>query len=968
MNKKIFSILVMTSLLLTPFSIQAVERPWLEKYHIRDDHTGGECEQIGNWSHETKTCTLTKNFHKGIEIESNNITIDGNGHMISSDLDDLKNYGILIKEKTGVTIKNIKLDRVIIQVYDSTNVTLEKITSTNTNYAIYFTRSSNSTIQDNNISGSSAGMLLILSNNNKITKNKISNTRKRTSHRVAGIYMFSSQGNLIERNILQNIKEKVISLDYYSKYNTIKENTIKESEGYIFHLFASTYNEIYNNDLIDNDSGEQVYMNWRAGNLFQKDLPIGGNYWGDYDTQEEGCDDTNNNNICDEPYKDWMGRDLDMYPHKKPFNWEKEGSSNILFIPGIQASRLYKKHKYDEDQLWEPTNRNEDVKDLYMDGNGKSINKNIYTKEVIDEAYGLNIYKGFMKFLDEIKEDKTINEWEALPYDWRYSPDTIIENGILVEDEFVIDPVLKLESLAANSKNGKVAIVSHSNGGIFAKLLIDELKSRGKDHLIEKVVFVATPQAGTPKTLAGLLHGDELSMAWGIILDKKTARGLGENMTSAYNLLPSQKYFEMIETPVIEFSEEVEDIYDFQKIYGEKIDNYSEMKSFLLGDDGKRNDPSFSDTDSPNVLSKALFSKTESLHSRIDNWSAPEGMEVIQIAGWGLDTISGIKYDNCDMVFCDGLSNLDRDLVITMDGDETVVHPSALMMGGGKYYLNLLEYNNDNFVDREHANILEIDSMQEFIENVIQEKDESIKYISKQKPKPDPEDKRLRLKMKSPVDVHLFDENGNHTGLIQNPNPNSDLRMYESQIPNSYYWELGEKKYLGAGSEGSFEVELEGTDTGTFTFEIEEVKGQDEVVSMTDFSDIPVFEGMEADLQIDDGQVSEMQVDLDGDGVSDFSIVPGDDTMENKASLLILQKILNDLDCHKSVKRPLTQRMVRAKKLIEKEKTIPAKRLLGAMINHLEAVKKRKNLERFGISRGEIENLVEIISKVNLSI
>jgi hypothetical protein len=484
---------------------------------------------------------------------------------------------------------------------------------------------------------------------------------------------------------------------------------------------------------------------------------------------------------------------------------------------------------------------------------------------------------------------------------------------------------------------------------------------------VERIIFVATPQAGTPKTVAGLLHGDGLDLGFGRILDKETARGFGENMKSAYNLLPSEKYFDMIQTPVIEFDDDVSKVHDFQKLYGKKIDKFSEMKDFLLGDDGERADPEFDDIDSPNVLSKGLFQDSEDIHDEIDNWSSGD-IEVIQIAGWGLDTVAGVKYSGCKSSFsCDGLEDLDRDLVITMDGDETVVHPSALMMGDAeKYYFDLDRYNNILRIKRGHANILEINLLQEFIGNLIQGDDELPEYFSTEKPESDPDDERIRLKMRSPVDVHLFDEEGNHTGLIENPNTESDIEMFETQIPNSYYWEFGEKKYLGSGADGNFEVELVGTGTGTFTFEIEKILGDDEVVETSIFEEIPVFEGLKAQLEIHDGEVSEMEIDVDSDGVFDFSVESNGDTME--VSVAILEAILADLDCHKSVKKPLTQRMIQVKRLVLQGKTKPAKNLLEAMINHLEAVRKRDDLEKVGITEEEIVSLMEIIEKVKLSI
>ena len=201
-----------------------------------------------------------------------------------------------------------------------------------------------------------------------------------------------------------------------------------------------------------------------------------------------------------------------------------------MFIPGFQASRIYQEEtdflggRY-EDKLWEP-NTSSDITDLYMDELGLSINKDIYTRDIIEEAtvFGLktiNFYKSFSSQMDEMVDQGELSEWKQIAYDWRLSPQDIVENGI--EDEYgdiyynkelsgeetpyIID---QLKKLVENSKTGKVTIVTHSNGGLVAKALISkliEMKNNGENDLIDKIddlIIVAAPQLGTPKATAGI--------------------------------------------------------------------------------------------------------------------------------------------------------------------------------------------------------------------------------------------------------------------------------------------------------------------------------------------------------------------------------------------------------------------------------------------------------------------------------
>jgi triacylglycerol esterase/lipase EstA (alpha/beta hydrolase family) len=116
------------------------------------------------------------------------------------------------------------------------------------------------------------------------------------------------------------------------------------------------------------------------------------------------------------------------------------------------------------------------------------------------------------------------------------------------------------------SRNGKVTIIAHSNGGLLAKALLYKLKENyDYDTLLDKidrVVFVAVPQVGTASAVPAMLHGYDQSLLWGKLMDKQHARELGRNMRSAYSLLPSQKYMESITTPPVVFDNTI----DFENI------------------------------------------------------------------------------------------------------------------------------------------------------------------------------------------------------------------------------------------------------------------------------------------------------------------------------------------------------------------------------------------------------------------
>ncbi len=488
------------------------------------------------------------------------------------------------------------------------------------------------------------------------------------------------------------------------------------------------------------------------------------------------------------------------------------------------------------------------------------MDQNIYTRDVIDEVNVLplgqeNIYKTFLESLDKMVAAKTINGYKAMPYDWRQGIDEIVNNNVKTNiGSYSI--IGELERLASSSQTGKVTIVAHSMGGIVAKRLIQKLTELGEQALVDKLILVAVPQTGTPSSVAALLPGDGQDLAFGLLLNKATARGFGENMKSAYALLPSISYFANAEKPIVAF-----DVLSGTALggmisnYGTEINSSDILSKFLLGTDG-RTKPASSDIDSINILGNSLLNESLSLHNSIDNWMSPAGLKVYQIAGWGLDTIAGIRYKEKQEIECpDGASDLsycytktyyDREPIFSVNGDGTVMTSSAVAMSNMEtYYLDIKSSNIGFRTNRAHKNITEIDSAQELIGNMI--KSEMLilpNYVHTIESSMN--GTNLQISVHSPVSLDIYNSTGQHVGKVKNPNPNSDLEMTENQIPNSYYAEFGEGKYAGVGSGDKYQLDLKGLDYGTFTLDITEVSSSSE--KTISYKDIPVAPTMIAKL------------------------------------------------------------------------------------------------------------------------
>lgn len=558
--------------------------------------------------------------------------------------------------------------------------------------------------------------------------------------------------------------------------------------------------------------------------------------------------------------------------------------SSILFLPGLQASRLYAGEK-----VWEPGS-DEDAEKLFLDSEGKSIRSDVVTEDVLAEKpNGGNIYKSFLSDLEKWKnEEGLIHDYAVVPYDWRLSLDDILNNGTKNGNQISYkDPtqspyiIEELRRLASTSKSGKVTIVAHSNGGLVTKALTNKLGAEAVN-LIDKIVFVGVPQSGTPQAIGALLHGYDQGLPYdwfSFLLSPKSARMLANNMPGAYHLLPSNTYFtgegSGVDTPVITFKDG-ELTEPFTRVYGHKIDKQDELQDFLSNGIGKV-DPDSSDTVSPSMLNPELISYGESTHQTLDDtWTIPESIPVYQIAGFGEETVGTIEYWTGKECFPAGklclssVPKLQYTPQMVIDGDGTVVTPSALSTSTSspnvsRYWVDLKRYDTFFNLEREHADILEVSQLRDFIKNNILTQSTTAlpNFISDSKPSVAPE-KSLRYFLHSPLALSAHDSNGN------------EISASVSTIPGARYKRFGEVQYISLPADTNPTIVLDGQAEGSFTLEVQEVDGET-ITETTTFAAIPTSENTEVTMSFPDGTIENaapLMVDYEGDSLPDFILEP----------------------------------------------------------------------------------------------
>jgi parallel beta-helix repeat protein len=251
--------------------------------------TGGDCTTIGIWDSQTKTCTLTTDLNETIQIDSWNITLDGNGHTLTGSGGYTGN-GVYVYKQKYVTIKNLNI--------------------TNFYRGIGFVESRYGSITGNAFDSNTNGIWITdFSRYNTISHNTITN-----SSTGIVIRWFSYQNTVENNNLSSN---NLGALIWSRSSRTIRNNTFESNHRGI--MIGDSWADVYNNNFINNLLPPYV---WKGrGVTFNLDMPSGGNYWDDFDTSEEGCNDTDEDGLCDAPfnfvygvdYLPWTERDGWMY-------------------------------------------------------------------------------------------------------------------------------------------------------------------------------------------------------------------------------------------------------------------------------------------------------------------------------------------------------------------------------------------------------------------------------------------------------------------------------------------------------------------------------------------------------------------------------------------------------------------------------------------------------------------------------
>ncbi|MBU0579915.1 MAG: alpha/beta hydrolase, partial [Candidatus Margulisbacteria bacterium] len=346
--------------------------------------------------------------------------------------------------------------------------------------------------------------------------------------------------------------------------------------------------------------------------------------------------------------------------------------------------------------------------------------------------------------LDDFNYDHTEGENLYLfTYDWR--------KGNSLSAEMLSNLI---DSILIWNNTDKVNLIVHSMGGLVAKKYINNYGSQN----IKKLIFIGTPHQGAPKILYVMPTGNLLGIA-GIIANYNEIRKISRNMPSVYELMPSLIY---------------SNTFFYNGVTNSGLNLYKHY--FRIPDIGDVTYEQTLDFFRNTTLSggftfnSTMVDDADIFRSSIENISF-NGIELYNIVGFNVRTIGKV---NVREIF-GSFEFYDKWI---LSGDGTVPLRSAELVNydtvKADYYIK----------DVKHSNLPSSDPVIEILTGLLKEPPVLVGFTNEDifywPPDTYAASSIWQAWVGSPVELHAYDSEGNHTG------PLSDT-TWEAGIQNSDY-------------------------------------------------------------------------------------------------------------------------------------------------------------------------------------
>lgn len=494
-----------------------------------------------------------------------------------------------------------------------------------------------------------------------------------------------------------------------------------------------------------------------------------------------------------------------------------EGSDKepVLIIPGIAGSELYNGDDLIwadlKEMIWNP-NDPLDFGDhfltdnLMLDENGNSLQPIVASKAIeqlpdvpIIDAGAFNV-DTFKSLREDLESSQYSlnNNLFYFPYDWRLNLDSTKD---LLN--------ARMEEIKSQTGAQKVNIIAHSMGG----LLVKNYMSSYGNNSIGNLIFVGTPHLGAPKAGKVLLAGDNMGIPW---LEEDRLKELAGNYPALHQLLPNQRYFDTF-------------LGYIQKYGTDTFLNHQDTRDFITD----KNSSSLMMALAENFWSKNL--------ENIDF----SGVNVYNFSGCSSSTQAGyrLKSDNTSIGSIGYIS-----------GDSTVPLVSS-------DYINISEDNKFYLQKAYHSEMPSQEDIRQAILDILSGNPITLAGNLKS----DSTECNFTgktLTWHSPVEVHIYDSQGRHSGPIENEGIENSISGVDYQI-------IDHDKFifLPTDTGETYNIVAGGLATGSFDLLISQ-NNNGVIENTTVFNDVPIGESGEVNFNVSDSSSdSSINVDYYGNDV-----------------------------------------------------------------------------------------------------
>ncbi|MDP2638508.1 MAG: hypothetical protein Q8P26_05615 [Candidatus Levybacteria bacterium] len=441
-----------------------------------------------------------------------------------------------------------------------------------------------------------------------------------------------------------------------------------------------------------------------------------------------------------------------------------------------------------------------------------------------DDAINFFISQGYI-----LNED-----FFLFPYDWR-------------KDISLTGPLLdqKIDQIKEQTGSQRVDIIAHSMGGLVARNYVSDMEKAVK---VRKLFTLGTPHLGSVNSLKTLRHGGCLTkvgyqnLPFCLGVTSSEVKDVVQNMISAYELAPTEKYFDFYSGEDIGHSYPINDVGDIDDNSITGALDYSQTKT-LLSNLGHNT---------------SLYSRAQIFHGIDSSFTDTNGVEIVNIAGSGLPTAGQLKESYTTNILGFRVSHKD---ILYINGDQTVPLLSASLIDYGKG-LSLLGDAKVYYTKQEHGNLVASGSALLLVNNILNNNSSlpdgvaTVPYSFN----------GTLVSAHSPVNIHIYDSLGNHTG----PTGSGD---FEENISGSFYDTLDDAKFIYLPNNGQYTVQANSTGEGSFDLNIRKFE-ENVNTTTTLYKNVPLTFDTQVTTSLDTFSDAPpvLSVDEDGDGIYETSI------------------------------------------------------------------------------------------------